>query len=127
MRQPCLIDRRLPLFEDSPLTNIVMITCLNLYDCIILNDTIYSIYITLSHFDHFVVHLLSINSDTWRSLGSSCRRYIWRFKFCDDAALQGKKHVPGGLSYGDWLVKIQVKLKSGRHSRSVILVSVSLG
>ena len=30
VRQPCLIDRRLPLFEDSPLTNIVVITCFEL-------------------------------------------------------------------------------------------------
>lgn len=63
VRQPCLIDRRLPLFEDSPLTYIVVITCLNLYDCIILNDTI---YITLSHFDYFVVHVGS-----WRYRWSS--------------------------------------------------------
>ena len=72
VHQPCLIDRRLPLFEDSPLTYIVVITSLNLYDCIILNDTI---YITLSHFDYFVVHVLCINSDTWRSLGS------WRYRW----------------------------------------------
>ena len=51
VRQPCLIDRRLPLFEDSPLTNIVMITCLNLYDCII-----YEWYIMIVYTSHY--HIL---------------------------------------------------------------------